>query len=320
MQGRIENWAVLRGEVGQIVLVQVAAPPLPVGDQVLVRMLYAPINPADLLVIDSGYAFDVGQDMPLGAEGVGVVEAIGENAGTLMLGDIVMPLTRGNWCCYRNLPAVDLIKLPSAFDPVQAAMLRINPTTAWLLLAASGAASGEVIVQNAAGSTVATWVRRFAAEKGIVVIDVVRKPEENLPDAIVEGDDLPGRVKTAARGRPVRAALDCVAGTATERLAECLSPNGRLMLFGHLSGNPIKVRSQLLTGRGLSIIGFSLRPAEAALGREGVRLMFADLIALHVADPLILPVRSVIPLRCAPEAIEAARTVGRGRVLLDLSA
>jgi len=121
----------------------------------------------------------------------------------------------------------------------------------------------------------------------------------------------------------VRAALDCVAGTASGRMAQCLSPGGRLIVFGHLSGEPLTVRSQLLTGGGLSIAGFSLRPAEQALGGAGVRTLFADLLAMLRDRPVVQPIRAIVPLSRAGEAIALAREGrggGVGRVLFDLSA
>ena len=284
------------------------------------RLLRAPINPADLLAIDGRYSFDLAWDVPLGAEGCGVVEAVGGNVTDLAPGDNVLPLQRGNWCRYRTLRRSDLIVLPPGIDIDQAAMLRINPPTALLLLRSAGVRPGDVIVQNAAGSAVATWLRMMAARLDVTVINILRRPDLDLPDGIVDGDGLADRVRTAAAGRPILAAFDCVAGEASGRMAECLSAGGRLMLFGHLSRDPIRVRSQILTGGGLSISGFSLRPAEAAMGGDGVRAMFAELLALRAQDPRLLPVREVVPLSRADVAIASARTNGKGRVLLDLTA
>lgn len=314
------NLAILPGEPGSVRLVEMPMPPAPRGDEVLLRMIHAPVNPADLLAIDGRYSFDLPQDKPLGAEGAGVVAAVGDAVTDLQPGDLVMPLGRGNWCRHRLLPRDDVIVLPAGLDPVQAAMLRINPPTAHLLLRDAGLRPGDALVQNGAGSVVARWVRAFAARMDVTVIDVLRRPDSALPHALVDGDDLAERARAAADGRPIRAAFDCVAGAATGRLARCLAHGGRLLLFGHLSGEPIQVRSQMLTGGGLSIMGFSLRPAEAALGGEGVRAMFARLAAYHAAVPPSLPVSAIVPLTRAPEAIARARAGGEGRVLFDLSA
>ncbi|GGC03306.1 trans-2-enoyl-CoA reductase [Novosphingobium endophyticum] len=315
-----DNLAVLPGSGGRVRLVEMPRP-APLSDRdVLVRMLYAPINPADLLAIDGRYAFDLGSAVPLGAEGVGRVEEVGAAVSDLRPGDRVLPLTRGNWASYRVLDREQLIAVPAGIPDEQAAMLRINPPTARLLLDNAGAGDGAAIVQNAAGSTVAAWVRALAARRAIHVVDVVRNADAALPHAVVDGPALAASVSDAAAGRAVRAALDCVAGEATGRLAECVSAGGRIVVFGHLSGQPVAVRSQLLTGGGLSISGFSLRPAETALGADGVNRMFAELFDLFLEAPPSLATRALMPLREADRAVVAAREGGKGRILLDLTA
>ena len=199
-------------------------------------------------------------------------------------------------------------------------MLRINPATARLLLRATGAGPGDAIVQNGAGSAVGQWVRWFAAQADVAVIDVVRNPQGRLPGAITDAPDLAARVRSAAGGRPLRAALDCVAGSASGRLAECLSPGGRLMVFGHLSGEPVTIRSQVLTGGGLAVCGFSLRPAEAELGAAGVRLLFDALFEQLRDFPPDLPVHSCLPFTRIDAAIAVARAGQVGRVLINLAA
>jgi NADPH:quinone reductase-like Zn-dependent oxidoreductase len=316
----LTNLAVLPGEAGQVRMTNLPLPSHPTGADVCVRMMRAPINPADLMAIDGRYAFNLKDDMPVGAEGVGIVQAVGEAVSDLRPGDMVMPLSRGNWCRYRRVPRSHLVALPAETEMAQAAMLRINPPTARLLIEAAKVVQGDAIVQNAATSAVATWVRTIAARMDVTLIDVVRRYDPAMPNAIVDGPDLADKVKAAAGGRPLRAALDCVAGPATGRLAECLTPGGQVIVFGHLSGAPISVGSQLLTGGGLSIQGFSLRPAEAAMGEQARNDMIADLLALQASSGISLPVRDILPLSQVDIAVALARTPGRGRVLLDLTA
>lgn len=315
----VDDQAVLPGVSGGVRLVSLRRQPVATGSEVLVRMLYAPINPADLLVIEGRSAFALDKDAPIGAEGVGVVERVGADVSDLSLGDMVLPLSRGNWCRYRVVQRSELVAVPASINPVQAAMLRINPPTARLLVEAAGVGQGDILLQNAATSAVAAWVRAITARMGVTVIDIVRRPDPALPYAVINGPDLAERIKLISRGRPVCAALDCVAGAGAGQLAECLAPNGRLIVFGHLSGRPVTVPSQLLTGGGLTIAGFSLRPAEAALGKARRARIFADLLAIASGDGFGLPVREIVPLSRVEEGIAMARQARPGRVLLDLS-
>lgn len=304
----------LPGSAGEVRLVDIGDPGVPRADFVRVRMVRMPVNPADLLAIDGAYAFPVAPHEPLGAEGVGRVEAVGDAVDDLAPGDLVLPLTRGNWCALRLLPRSDLIALPRDIELGLAAMLRINPATAWLMLDALGVANADTIVQNAAGSAVAAWVRTFAHARGVRVIDVVRRADCPVTNALIDGPDLAERVRAAAGGS-LAGALDCVAGDASGRMAACLRPGGRLIVFGHLSGAPVTIPSRVLTGGGLAVSGFSLRPAEAALGRAGVRRLFEHVIAALPLAPAA-PVRAVLPLVEAERAVTLARLAGGGRVHL----
>ncbi|ATE63923.1 MDR family NADPH-dependent oxidoreductase [Rhizorhabdus dicambivorans] len=315
------NIAILAGTAGEVRPMPVPMPGPPEPGGLLVRMLFAPVNPADLLAIDGRYALTLDPGAPIGAEGIGMVEQAGEGVLDLRPGDLVLPLDRGNWTSWRRLDRARVMPVPPGVAPEQAAMLRINPATAWLLLDMSGAGPGDCIVQNAAHSAVAHWVRSFAAMRDITVIDVGRRGSAPSEIAAFPDDgDLAGAVRAAAASQPIRAALDCVAGSASGRLAACLEEDGVLLVFGHLSGEPASIPSTLLTGRGLTVRGFTLRRVEARMTpttREAMAAAIAAAVAGGAAD---LPIQAVLPLAEADRAIALARTPGRGRVLLDLQA
>ncbi|MEI9926982.1 MAG: alcohol dehydrogenase catalytic domain-containing protein [Sphingomonas sp.] len=89
-------------------------------------MRFAPVNPADLLMIDGRYAHQPSLPCALGAEGAGRVVAIGRGVERLAVGDDVIPLLRGNWASHRLLAEDRLVRVPPALSPMQAAMLRIQ--------------------------------------------------------------------------------------------------------------------------------------------------------------------------------------------------
>jgi NADPH:quinone reductase-like Zn-dependent oxidoreductase len=315
------NIAILAGEAGAIRLGRLPAPRLPKPSEILVRMALAPVNAADILAIDGSYTFAIDANAPLGAEGVGVVEQLGSGVSDLHRGDLVLPLDRGNWARYRTLDRSRVIAVPPGIEPLQAAAMRINPATAWLLLEASGVARGGCLIQNACASTVAHWVRALATRRGITVIDIARPGSKAAETgAIPDDEQLEAAVRAARSDRPLGAALDCVAGDAIGRLAACVDSLGTIVSFGHLSGEPVRIRSQLLTGRELTVRGFSLRPAEARMTPAAHNAMFTELWAMAQSGSVGPPARAVVPLAEADRAIALARSPGRGRVLIDLDA
>jgi NADPH:quinone reductase-like Zn-dependent oxidoreductase len=134
---------------------------------------------------------------------------------------------------------------------------------------------------------------------------------------IEDGEDLAQRVAEAAQGAPVRLALDAVAGVATARLAHCLAPGGVLGVYGHLSGEPCQIPSTLLTGRGLTVKGFSLRPSEAGVSHEALTRFYAELAPTAATVPV--QVAQTYPLAELAQALAHARDPARrGKVMLDL--
>jgi NADPH:quinone reductase-like Zn-dependent oxidoreductase len=106
----------------------------PGADEVLVRMLAAPINPADLNVIEGTYGELPSLPCTIGNEGVGVVERVGSSVVGFASGQTVLPLAFGTWAEQMLVPAEALVALPEGLDPLQAAMLTVNPATAWRML------------------------------------------------------------------------------------------------------------------------------------------------------------------------------------------
>jgi NADPH:quinone reductase-like Zn-dependent oxidoreductase len=300
--------------------------PVPGPGDIVVAMRRAPINPADLLMLDGRYAFAAAPPVRLGAEGVGVVTTIGAQVRSIAPGDTVLPLARGNWASHRLLDEQAVIPIPASLPIDQAAMLRINPATAWRLvsLGMSGQKlmAGDWIIQNGGRSAVAHWVRMIAVARGCHVANIVRSGREPRAEdhEIADGDDLTAAVERLAAGARVPLALDCVAGAATGRLAAALSPGGQIIVFGHLSGASCDIPSTLLTGRSLSVHGFSLRPAEAADSHADLVGLYAALADLMARPNAVLPIAATYPLDRLDTAIAHAREGRGGRIMLALDA
>ena len=101
---------------------------LPAG-QVLVKMLAAPINPADLNTIEGTYGIQPELPATPGIEGCG--EVVASQDDTFRAGDRVIFLRRSaTWASHAVVSASSLFGVPEKIDPLQAAMLKVNPATA----------------------------------------------------------------------------------------------------------------------------------------------------------------------------------------------
>ena len=83
------------------------------GHEVRVRMRYAPINPADLNIIEGNYGRPTQPPVVMGTEGAGEVEEIGPDVESLSKGDLVIPL-EGGGCWAQHMTAAEhhFAKLP----------------------------------------------------------------------------------------------------------------------------------------------------------------------------------------------------------------
>ncbi|XP_050839371.1 enoyl-[acyl-carrier-protein] reductase, mitochondrial isoform X2 [Serinus canaria] len=148
------------------------------GDcDVHVKMLAAPINPADINMIQGTYPLLSPLPAVGGNEGVGEVLEVGRHVTALKPGDWVIPADAGlgTWRTRGVFPEKMLLKVPSDIPMLCAATLSVNPCTAFRLLADfESLAPGDSVIQNAANSGVGQAVIQIARASGIKTINVVR--------------------------------------------------------------------------------------------------------------------------------------------------
>ena len=297
----------------------------PGAGEVVFDVLAFPINPADLAFCRGQYRLRPPLPATPGAECVGRVRAVGTDVAQFAPGDLVLNLQRENWAQQRRVPASDLIRLPGAIDLHQAAMLRINPPTALLLLTdIVSLRPGDWVIQNAANSSVGKLLIRLARRRGLKTANVVRR--ETLFDdlralgadaCVLDGPGLAERVARATGAAPIRLGLDAVGGEATARLVACVADEGTVCCYGSMTGeDPALSRSELVY-RGLSITGFMLGRFLGRRTPQQIRDVYAELAAQVLAGGLDVPVRAVYPIEDIGRALAHAMQGSRdGKILV----
>ena len=118
----------------------------------------------------------------------------------------------------------------------------------------------------------------------------------------------------------VHYALDAVGGPGVVEVLQALAPQGRLLVYGTLSGEPIPLDPRALIGGQRAIEGFWL--SEWVQAQNVLRMLglFRQIIALMRAGVLTTPVVATYPIDQLPQAIEHVEQPGRGgKILLKLS-
>lgn len=189
---------------GQLELSLVNAPVQPPReDQVLVKVLAAPINPSDLGLLVGmadmttarattinglpavtaevsaagmrAMAGRVGDAMPIGNEGSGVVVAAGSSPeAQALMGKTVALLGGAMYSQYRTLPVQMVMPLPDGTNPRDGASCFVNPLTA-LGFVETVKSEGHVgLVHTAAASNLGQMLNRICLADGVPLINVVR--------------------------------------------------------------------------------------------------------------------------------------------------
>jgi trans-2-enoyl-CoA reductase len=227
-------------------------------------MRAAPINPADLNQIEGKYPMRPELPATPGFEGAGVVVDVGANASTILVGTLViLPHNLGTWRDAVAVKASDLVAVPPEITPIHAAMLKINPMTAWRLLHDYvDLKSGDWLMQNAANSAAGRAVIQIARELGYKTVNVVRREElidelqaEGGDVVLMDGENLRDEVKHATSGAMIRLGLNAVGGDSALRLANCLAPGSTVVTFGAMSLQPLKIPNGLLIFKDLRFRG-----------------------------------------------------------------
>lgn len=302
-----------------------ADPGTPGPGEVVIDILAAPINPADILIIEGTYATRPDLPSPLGIEGAGRVVAVGEGVEGLAVGDPVMSLHRTNWTQRLRLPAEQVVKAPAGLALRQLAMLKVNPATAYLMLTAyRKLAAGDWVIQNAANSAVGSNVIRLAKAWGLRTVNVVRRESlvatmqgQGADVVLCDGDDLAERVHAATGGADIGLAIDAVAGPATRRLADCLADDGLVVNYGLLSGRPCELAADQAIFHGITLTGFWLARLMRRKPFAELRSMYDELMARLAAGSLGVAVEKAYPLADIKQALAHAAREGRdGKILL----
>lgn len=190
----------------ELSLVEVPTP-APAADEVIVRVEASPLNPSDLGLLFGGadmttaeasgtpenpmvtanvaaavmtaMAGRIGQSLPVGNEGAGVVIQAGDSpAAQALTGKTVAILGGSMYSQYRCIKAAQCLVLPPGTTPAEGASCFVNPLTALGMVETMRLEGHAALVHTAAASNLGQMLNRLCIEDGIPLVNIVRKPEQ----------------------------------------------------------------------------------------------------------------------------------------------
>jgi len=245
----------------------------PSEKDVEIKMLFSPINPGDINVIQGSYPRQQKLPSICGSEGVGEVVRVGSQVSKLKVGDVVLPIKEGfgTWRKFATCKESDVfpVKVPEDVPLEYIASASINVATAYRLLEDFvSLKEGDVIIQNGANGMVGATIIQLAAAKGIKSINIIR-PRSDFPDQVeklkgygaymVISDDYVKKFEfrnlISDLPKP-KLALNCVGGDSATEMARLLGKNGTMVTYGGMSLKPVIIPSSLFIFNDINLKGF----------------------------------------------------------------
>jgi NADPH2:quinone reductase len=230
--------------------------PAPGPEEVVVRIEAAPINPSDLGLLLAGadmatarvagtaeqpvltasvppaffkgLAGRVGQSLPVGNEGAGVVVAAGANAQGL-LGKTVALFGGATYAQFRTANAADCLVLPADATAADGASCFVNPLTALGMVETMRHEGHTALVHTAAASNLGQMLVRICKQDGIGLVNIVRSGEQ----------------AALLRGQGAVHVCDSTAADFAAVLTDALAATGATLAFDAIGGG--RLAGQILT-------------------------------------------------------------------------
>jgi NADPH2:quinone reductase len=264
------------------------ATPAPGPGEALIRVEAAPINPSDLGLLVGGadvstarssgdgegvrttlsvpsaairaMAARVGQSLPAGNEGAGVVIGAGAGAEGL-LGKTVALFGGAMYSQFRVARVSDLLVLPEGATAAEGAACFVNPLTALAMVEAMRLEGHKALVHTAAASNLGQMLVKICVEDGVPLVNIVRS----------------GAQVALLRGIGATHVVDSTAPDFSQALTAAMIETGATVAFDAIGGG--RLGGQILAAM------------EAAAVREGVNMgrygsnVFKQLYIYGALDP-----------------------------------
>lgn len=303
-------------------------PPEPRPGDVLIDVVAAGVNRADLLQRQGLYPPPKGESSIIGLECSGTIAAADPASGWSVGDPVCALLSGGGYAEQVAVPAGQVMPVPAGVDLVSAAALPEVACTAYSNVAMlSHLQPGEWLLVHGGGSGIGTfaiqWARAIGAHVAVTVGNATKADRcaQLGADLVINyrEQDFVAQVGEATEGRGADVILDIIGAKYLDRNVKTLAVGGRLVVIGLQGGIKGELNLATLLAKRGSVTATSLRGRPADQKADICAAVAAEVWPL-VASGRIKPVIDrVLPLTEAAQAhrlLEASDHFGK--VVLDV--
>jgi len=306
--------------------------PVPQAGEVILRVHYASLNPADRYLAERQYPANPPLPHILGRDGMGAVERLGPGVTLLRPGDRRVLLrgeagvTRpGTFAERVAVPVDSLVEIPAGWSEPEAACATLVYLTAYQALTMWGALPPDslVLVTGASGGVGVAAVQ-LARAMGHQVIALSRSEGKSrrlrelgaCATFDPKNSDWPRSARAAIAPRRIDLAIDNIGGKLLPEVINLLGDLGKVSAVGRLAGPVPEFNTATLFFRRIRIGGVALGAWTNAESRAAWEQVLRLLAATN-SRPLV---DSVLPFADLPKAFERLAQGPMGKVVVQVGA
>ena len=278
--------------------------PEPAENEIRVKVLASPVNPADILFIQGQYRIKPTLPQTAGLEGAGIIDKVGSNV-SLPVNTLITFRHKNVWAEYAIIPLEKATVLPPGFPLEKACQFSLNPITAHALLEESTAQADDWLLLTAGNSAIAKIIIQLAKARRIKTIVVVRNMHdrqelEALGATIIVADNagtLQSDIKAITHTTGVKCILDAVGGQLITELIPTISAGGQLLSYGLMSKDNVSYHNAGIIFKNITIKGFGIDHWLNSMDADEQQLTYQSLIKTLTDPAFKLPVAARLPFK-----------------------
>ena len=290
--------------------------------ELLVRVVAAGVNRADLLQRQGFYPPPKGISDVIGLEVSGRVEALGDGVEGWAVGDeVVALLAGGGYAELAVVPARHCCKPPAGVDLVTAAGLLEVAATVVSNLDRVGYVDGETFLVHGGTGGIGAFAIQYVKARGGTVLTTAGTAEKleqcralGASVAIDYHDDWAAAVQEATGGKGVDVLIDVMGAKYLEANVASLARNGRLVVIGLQGGRKGTLDLNALLRKNALVTASSLRFSPLERKAEVVAMVAREVWPMYESGQIQLPTEKRFALddvRAAHEWLESGSASGK---------